>query len=202
MQNASGMSHPLSLVPSPLRAAPTPRAGVCRLLVVSARAEDAAAFAALGHAGAADAHEIVVEQRLATAPHRMSAEAFDAVVVSADALDPAGLATLTRLTELVPETPVLVLASTDEPRQTVRAIRSGAQDVLLRSELTLPRLLRAIACGRERAARFTELRDLSLTDPLTQLCNRRGFLLLAETHARHLRRTRRQSLLLFADVDG
>src|SRR5262249_47544125 len=40
------------------------------------------------------------------------------------------------------------------------------------------------------------------TDPLTGLCNRRGFLLLAETHAKHLRRTRRQSLLLFADVDG
>ena len=53
----------------------------------------------------------------------------------------------------------------------------------------------------ERQRRVAELRDLTLTDPLTGLHNRRGFRTLAEANLRLMRRTQRQSLLLFADVD-
>jgi diguanylate cyclase (GGDEF)-like protein len=48
----------------------------------------------------------------------------------------------------------------------------------------------------------SELRNLSLTDDLTGLWNRRGFLLHAEQHLRTCTRTGETSLLLYADMDG
>jgi diguanylate cyclase (GGDEF)-like protein len=53
-----------------------------------------------------------------------------------------------------------------------------------------------------RRARARALRDLSLTDELTGLYNRRGFLALSEQQARLARRRGEQLLLLFADMDG
>jgi diguanylate cyclase (GGDEF)-like protein len=47
-----------------------------------------------------------------------------------------------------------------------------------------------------------ELEQLALTDELTGLRNRRGFLLLAEQGLRIARRTHAKCLLLFADLDG
>jgi diguanylate cyclase (GGDEF)-like protein len=55
---------------------------------------------------------------------------------------------------------------------------------------------------RRRRAQARALRDLSLTDELTGLYNRRGFLALAEQQTRLARRERRGLLLLFADMDG
>jgi len=46
------------------------------------------------------------------------------------------------------------------------------------------------------------LRELSLTDELTRLYNRRGFLTLAEDRLRSARRTKTGLWMFFADVDG
>jgi PAS domain S-box-containing protein len=53
----------------------------------------------------------------------------------------------------------------------------------------------------ERARMQAALRNLSLTDELTGLCNRRGFLALAEQHLKLARRLRRSVCLVFADLD-
>lgn len=54
----------------------------------------------------------------------------------------------------------------------------------------------------QRRERARTLRDLSFTDELTGLYNRRGFLLLAEQGVKAARREGRGLLLLFADMDG
>jgi diguanylate cyclase (GGDEF)-like protein/PAS domain S-box-containing protein len=46
-----------------------------------------------------------------------------------------------------------------------------------------------------------EIKRLSITDPLTGLYNRRGFLTLAEQHLKVSERIERGSILLFADLD-
>ena len=48
---------------------------------------------------------------------------------------------------------------------------------------------------------FEELRLLSLTDALTGLCNRRGFFTLAEQQIKIARRTKKEMMLLLADMD-
>lgn len=133
---------------------------------------------------------------------RLGSRAWDAVVVASESLDRNELAMLARLCDARPRTPVLLLATRADDAAEVEAIRRGAQDVMYRGELTRERFERAIAWARERVLRLAELRELALTDPLTGLYNRRGFLLIAESHARMLRRTRRPSLLLYADLNG
>lgn len=67
--------------------------------------------------------------------------------------------------------------------------------------------LAAAVCGHKNAAadlrKLTlELQQLALTDELTALRNRRGFLLLADHAWRLARRARVRCLLMFIDVDG
>jgi diguanylate cyclase (GGDEF)-like protein/PAS domain S-box-containing protein len=54
----------------------------------------------------------------------------------------------------------------------------------------------------ERKLALEELQNLSLTDELTGLYNRRGFLTLAEQQLKHAERSAEQSVLVFADLDG
>jgi diguanylate cyclase (GGDEF)-like protein len=199
------MSPSLSIVPRPAtdRDPTTDPAGASRprrLLVLSGDPADGPTLCRLLACATGAMVDSVVEPRARQALRRLSRDSFDAVIIEDRRLD--GVAeTFSRFADVAPEVPVLVLADAGDAGLVERAIRIGAQDVLLRPELTASRLALAIACGRERTRRLAELRDLSLTDSLTGLCNRRGFRLLAETHARLLRRTRRQSLLLFGDVD-
>lgn len=54
----------------------------------------------------------------------------------------------------------------------------------------------------ERKRALEELHNLSLTDDLTGLYNRRGFLALAEQELKHAHRTNELFVLVFADLDG
>ena len=63
-------------------------------------------------------------------------------------------------------------------------------------------LMRAIRCAVKQYMLQAELRSLALTDELTGLYNRRGFLALAEQQLKLARRTERGVFLFFADLDG
>lgn len=54
----------------------------------------------------------------------------------------------------------------------------------------------------ERKRLEEEIRSLSLTDELTKLYNRRGFILLAETEMKLAHRMKRAMLLFYGDVDN
>jgi diguanylate cyclase (GGDEF)-like protein len=54
----------------------------------------------------------------------------------------------------------------------------------------------------EREKAEAELRDLTLTDELTDLYNRRGFFTLGDHHLKGIRRTAERVLVLYADMDG
>jgi len=49
---------------------------------------------------------------------------------------------------------------------------------------------------------MTEFRSLAQVDELTGLCNRRGFMTLAEQQLRFAERRQKDLLLLYADVDS
>jgi diguanylate cyclase (GGDEF)-like protein/PAS domain S-box-containing protein len=59
-----------------------------------------------------------------------------------------------------------------------------------------------VAQSMERKRMAEEIRNLSLTDELTGLYNRRGFSLLAEQELKLARRMKREVLLIFCDLDG
>jgi two-component system, cell cycle response regulator len=110
---------------------------------------------------------------------------------------------------------IILLTSMSEKQNVVAGLESGADDYLTKPfnrEELYARLQvgeRIIELQGSLAARVrqlesaeAELRELSLTDELTGLFNRRGFLMHAEQHLKTARRTGQNSLLIYADMDG
>ena len=89
--------------------------------------------------------------------------------------DARGLETLTRFRSTVPGPPVLILTAEQDEALAVRALEHGAQDYLIKEEMSGKLLLRAIRHAAARERRIQELTSQALTDPLTGLLNRRAF---------------------------
>lgn len=101
-----------------------------------------------------------------------------------------------------PTLPIVLLSDAKDERVALRAVQAGAQDFLLKEELTGSLLLRALRYAVERNRLQQELRSLSLTDELTRLHNRRGFFTLAMQVWKQADRLGRTMVLFYFDVDG
>ena len=110
---------------------------------------------------------------------------------------------------------IILLTANNRKDDVVAGLQAGANDYLTkpfnREELyarvqvgmRVVELQKALADRVSQLERAEdELRHLSLTDDLTGLYNRRGFLAFAERHLKTSRRTGEESLLLYADMDG
>ena len=107
-----------------------------------------------------------------------------------------------RMRHECPTLPIVLLSDADDERIALRAVQAGAQDFLLKEELTGSLLLRALRYAVERNRLQQELRSLSLTDELTRLHNRRGFFTLATQVWKQAVRLGRTMVLFYFDVDG
>jgi two-component system cell cycle response regulator len=107
-----------------------------------------------------------------------------------------------RLHHECPTLPIVLISDAEDEKTAVRAVQAGAQDFLLKEELSGSLLLRALRYAVERNRLQLELRSLSLTDDLTRLHNRRGFFTLAMQVWRQAVRLGRSMVLFYFDVDG
>lgn len=112
------------------------------------------------------------------------------------------IAAVRRIHHECPTLPIVLLSDAEDERTAVRAVQAGAQDFLLKEELTGSLLLRALRYAVERNRLQLELRSLSLTDELTRLHNRRGFFTLAMQVWRQAVRLGRSMVLFYFDLDG
>lgn len=114
----------------------------------------------------------------------------------------AGLDTLRRARVEAPEIPVVLLAPAGAGRDRLgaEAVQAGAQDVVLRDQLDASDLARVLRYAIERHRLQATLRQLALSDELTGLYNRRGFLALCEHHVRLAHRMR-GLMMAVVDVD-
>ncbi len=109
---------------------------------------------------------------------------------------------LPALIEEVGDVPVIVLLEHDDALEAEACVREGVQDCLVKSELTPRGLERAIRYAIERLRKQAMLKALSLTDELTGLYNRRGFMALGEQQLRLAQRAFRGLTLACMDLDG
>src|SRR2546427_5722766 len=134
-------------------------------------------------------------------PARLARGGVDVVLLAVSLSERRGFATFTELRALAPTVPFLFLSNSKDERHGLEALRAGAQDVLLNSELDGERLARALRHAIERNRLHAALLDLALVDELTGLYNRRGFLTLATRDLRVARRGDETLLVAFADLD-
>jgi len=125
----------------------------------------------------------------------------DMVLLDLSLPDSKGLEGLYRLRAHAPEIPIIILTGSSDIETAEQAVRSGAQDYLVKGRLEGNLLLHAVRFANLRHAFRKELEELSLRDPLTGLYNRRGFDLLANQSLRLAKRNGRGSVLLLADMN-
>ena len=141
----------------------------------------------------------------ATAPQaslgRLARGDIDVVLLAMSLSARRGFATFTELRALAPAVPFLFLSDAEDERNGLEAVRAGAQDFLVKSEVDGPVLAHALRLAIERNRLHAALLDLALVDDLTGLYNRRGFLTLATRDLRLARRGNETLLVAFADLD-
>ena len=127
---------------------------------------------------------------------------IDVVLLDLLLPDSKGLETFTSVNAHAPELPIVILTALGDEALALEAVGKGAQDYLPKGETDGKTLFRVIRYAIERHRMQTALRSLSMLDDLTGLYNRRGFVRLAGQHLKLASRTKRGSLLVFADLDG
>ena len=112
-----------------------------------------------------------------------------------------GLASLEQLRTSAPDVPVLVLSDRADDALALDAIRAGAQDYLVGSEVNATLLRRAVRYAIERNRAELQLAQRALHDPLTTLPNRALFLDRLSVALDRSRRTGASVAVLFLDID-
>lgn len=128
---------------------------------------------------------------------------FHAVLMDISLPDSEGLSGCRVIKKHAPSIPLLIVAGHADERLALQAVKEGAQDYFVRGEKDPAKLLLLAihhAIARERM--LEELRNLSMTDELTGLYNRRGFLAFGLEHLKLAKRTGRAYTLVYIDVDG
>lgn len=110
--------------------------------------------------------------------------------------------TLIKVIDKAPDVPIVVLTGLDDEERALEAVQKGAQDYLVKNQIDTNLLLRTMRYAIERHKMSKELRAMSLTDELTGIYNRRGFLTLAQQQLKIALRLNSELLLIFADMDG
>ncbi len=112
-----------------------------------------------------------------------------------------GIETIKEVWKATTEVPIVALTDTSDEALGLRAVQLGAQDYLAKGEMDGPMLTRSLRHAIERSRLQTELLGQSLTDGLTGLSNRRGFMTLANQQIKLSKRMQREMILLYVDLD-
>ncbi|MGO9961470.1 MAG: putative bifunctional diguanylate cyclase/phosphodiesterase [Solirubrobacteraceae bacterium] len=117
-------------------------------------------------------------------------------------IDQSQLEAIEQLGAASPQTPIIVLAPAGDEEAELAAVRAGAQEVLLRSDLTASVLGRSLRFAVERKRAGMVVARQAVHDPLTSLPNRTLFLDRLRVALDRSRRTGAPVTVMFLDVDG
>jgi len=121
-------------------------------------------------------------------------------------VDPAARDDAMHLLEYVrlsaPEAPIVLLSASEDDQLALAAVKAGAQDFLIKSELQPGLLRRALVQAIERRRSEAELARQALHDQLTDLPNRVLFLDRLGVALERARRSHTQLAVMFLDFDN
>jgi diguanylate cyclase (GGDEF)-like protein len=127
---------------------------------------------------------------------------FDVILLDLSLPDSLGLDTFLSIYARAPFIPIVVITALDDEAVALKAVREGAQDYLVKGDLVVGHLIRSLRYAVERHHTLTTMEQRMLTDDLTGLYNRRGFMHLAVQQVKLAHRMKTDLLLIFVDLDG
>ena len=140
---------------------------------------------------------------------RLAEERFDLIFIDLNlGGSGSGIDLLTRLQRERLDVPAIVVTGSGDETKAVAAMKSGAYDYILKDNLSADLLERTIrnalerrALEKERERMIQKLRELTVTDELTGLGNRRHLTLKLEDEIRRSKRTGHLFAVLMLDID-
>ena len=146
--------------------------------------------------------DLVCANSLSNAFDQLNGLEPDVIISDLGLPDSQGLETLIKFSQKVPEVPIIVLTGYDDEELAVGALKSGAQDYLVKGQIDINILYRSIRYSIERNSLIQQLKSISITDELTGLYNRRGFLMLAKKQLELATRINKTMWMIYMDVDN
>lgn len=98
-------------------------------------------------------------ERLSDAIESCSVFPIDVVLLDLNLPDADGLETVTEFRQAIPHLPIVVLTGENDEELALGAMSHGAQDYLLKDEITIPLLVKTIRYAIERGQIIQKLRD-------------------------------------------
>src|SRR6476469_11034861 len=103
--------------------------------------------------------QVVAVERVSDAIDACSAYALDVVLLDLSLPDSDGLETVTKFRAAAPDVPIVVLTGVDDEDLSLQALARGAQDYLVKGQITSQLLMRAIRYAIERGQILKQLND-------------------------------------------
>jgi len=104
-----------------------------------------------------DAYDVVVESTLADGLTRLSKGDVDVILLDLTLPDTQGLETFLKTYRIAPQVPIVIITSLDDRDVAYNAVRSGAQDYLIKGKLDTESLSHAVNFAIERHTRQQRL---------------------------------------------
>jgi diguanylate cyclase (GGDEF)-like protein len=174
-----------------------------RILLVEDNAGDARLVREMLDEGGEE-YSLIHVQTLGDALDHLTAhpDETDVVLLDLSLPDETGLDTLRRTLEVSHTAGVVVMTGLGDDEVGVAAAQAGAQDYLVKGQVDYRALRRALKLALARHKRAGQLETQSVTDELTGLNNRRGFLVNGEQQLALARRNQQPFAVIFVDLDG
>src|SRR5947209_6639994 len=141
-------------------------------------------------------------ERLADATQELMEHGATCVLLDLSLPGADRLAAVDQIRSAAPNVAIIVLADAADDDLALLAIKSGAQDYLIRNELTAAAVSRSLRYAIERKRSEVRLAELALHDSLTGLPNRALFLDRLGVALDRSRRNNASVAVLFLDVDN
>ena len=171
-----------------------------KILLVEHRTNDAHLLRVL--LSAETHYALTIAPQLARGISHLVTEKFDLVLLDLALPDCPGVEAVCHVRHAAQSAPIVVLHDRHNEDLATRALQAGAQDYLVKEEIDRALLFRVVRYACERHRLMASLQSLAITDTLTGLYNRHGFVTIAEEQLKLAQRNRNSMALAFIDLDG
>ena len=134
-----------------------------RILLIEDSLADARLLAEILKDHPTNQFSLVHVERLGEAIRRLNADKFDIALLDLTLPDSSGLDSLDALTQQSPSLPIVVLTNTNDDELALAAVRHGAQDYLVKRQVSLDILVKSVQYAIERKQTQTALREVNET---------------------------------------
>lgn len=128
-------------------------------------------------------------------------EAFQAIILDLHLPEEKSLEAISQFIQSCPGTPILILSNVENEERAIMAVKHGAQDYLIKGQISGPSLSRAIRYAMERQRATQRITQLAHYDHLTGLANRGLFYERLNCAVARCNRNDMALALMFLDLD-